>query len=729
MSEDMKTLKDILQEDLMLRTPLVKYTLKMFSDTLTVLQTIKNTSQVEESIQIAQEYLEKNRQSPITIFSVIFLNIYSGNSAESYIDKLFSIFSQVKKQSIVVYVAREVLKLTDSHHCLEVLAHFYQSEGQHEELIDIWVRMLSKEPRDYELPEKIAHLKRKMGDLAEAVRYFKMSFFRALEQRDLNKVLEIWRLLLKFNIDDVSFFIDFGKKISSLLNKDKGAQFYKELFHQYFKQYQSYTDVCLDLIKMYFDLEPEDIDEKENLILLYKEKYKNHTQLEDLLNLSGLLKTKKNIPAQIDIFEKHIIYDKGTFVYHKTFGYGVILDIQKPMRISLETINMTKLIIDFTKKRKHTMTLRIALGSLEICYMYNINCLKAFNAGKLQDLLKMDPIEVAKAVLKTFNKPVSNTEIKKMFIPDIVSADEWSAFWKPVKKLLQSDPAFEYKNKLYSFTPPGGSYKDELLTQFNRTYEIDLKIKILDVYMLNFRQIDEYAKEMADYFFNNVENEKHLMKSLLALKSLSRGHKLHKPFDFESLFINFVRDCDIGHEFDILSTAVMRNILIDEIARTMNESAFTMLEIIYFTQTIQGKNHLLEVLLNNNKIELIQQIWKKIRSDLSHYTTHYIYMVKQFFFDHDNAFELIRGKVYKDLLNILKMLHKDIELETELGQKKKLQNILMDLVFGEDELLFQYLKTSDAEAFRKDIFDQLNSMLFLENYLKVEIKELMTKLG
>ena len=59
----------------------------------------------------------------------------------------------------------------------------------------------------------------------------------------------------------------------------------------------------------------------------YREKFKDHSQLAEYIRISNLTQSWRNVHDAIADFEKHISFDAGNFVCHRSWGIGRIREL------------------------------------------------------------------------------------------------------------------------------------------------------------------------------------------------------------------------------------------------------------------------------------------------------------------------------------------------------------------------------------------------------------------
>ena len=132
-------------------------------------------------------------------------------------------------------------------------------------------------------------------------------------------------------------------------------------------------------------------------------------------------------------FEKHIAFDVKHFVYHRSWGVGVIRKVENE-----------KLIINFGKKFGiHEISLKMAVSALTPLANDHIWVLKATKSKEeLVKLVKDDVIGTLKTIIKSFGNSCDFKRIKAELVPSILTTGEWTSWNTKAKKILESDSTF-----------------------------------------------------------------------------------------------------------------------------------------------------------------------------------------------------------------------------------------------------------------------------------------------
>ncbi|HBE04672.1 MAG: hypothetical protein A2096_12445 [Spirochaetes bacterium GWF1_41_5] len=718
-------LKGILRDENMLRTPLLSYTIKDFQNKEEIIHQILEENKIREAYEILHEYLEKNPQNVIAMYIEGMLFLESENKEHEIFEKFFSVFKNIKRWAVLEYTAKKILSFTESRMALQFLAYYYQETGSEEDLAAIWERLARYDTADPAIPEKIAKLMEKNEKIEEARTYYKLAFSRALSQREPEFCLSLWIKLSGIAPEDNFFFKSHESALLELLPAESHHKLYLELFRQHFdaRRFETAYSYLIKLIT----LNPKDKVLRDKLLELVREQYKNHSQLENYIKLSGLSQVWGAITGQISIFEKHIRYDVGTYIHHKNFGYGMIKDIQGSG--PGQDPSLTKLGIDFTGKKNHSMTLRMALNSLVICSENNLHILAAFRRRQLNEIIKNSPDQFFRIILETAGRELMLKDIKALLVPDIFSEKEWPEQWKRMKQAVQGSPEFGTRNN-YFFIRAGCESEDEMLERFNN--EVDLKSK--------FRIFEAFYENAAD---KNSESIRRMLASFAeAVKNGENSAEKLKALVFLLLYKNFYRinidlpcrpedllDSCRTRLFDIysdLDLSQLRQVLINIVIKKYPSAWPNYLKKFFFAFPLKGQLFILEHLEETDNTSVIREITEELLSQPETYIEHFIWFTKHFFSGKmKNEHIPDHVKFYSCMLNMLFFTHREIERKNDLTNRRRQFKVLHTMLFEENNFK-KYLEQAPSSSVAL-LLEEFDRLLFLENYIKTEIKALAAR--
>lgn len=728
MNPSFTNIKKQFDEEQLIRSPLASYTLKQL---LSMREDILKLSEEElkELEKLSEESLEKNQQNAYAWYSIILSRLLKGQSADDKLERFFSLLQQAQKGAILQHLCEEVLEHNESYFVLSTLAQQYQKQGQNEELIDILKRQLKIDIKDYLLAQKIASLLEKTSKPEEAARYYRMAMFRALEVSDDVDAIKIWKKLIELEKGNFSFFCEWAPKMAKKIPSGRKAQIFEAMFINLEENKENKPSELIEWIKIMIDNGLDNEDLRPLVTQCFRTLYENHSQVESFLNISGLGRNKKNKPLkeQIHFFEEHIQFDIGKFVEHKSFGVGEIKEIQNGQ--PRDPINTTRIIIDWVKKKNHAMTLRIATSSLKLLPDTNLKALFVFNREKLNEMVKENAPAMAVALLQTFNKPVSSSDIKTLFVPKLVHDEDWAGFWKKLKANLNEHPEISLKSKLYSLNEGRQNIKQKTLNQFYSAKSPLKKLQIFENFLVEYPRAVDEIKELKQHWSDLASSGKgeERLFACLALSDLHRQHSsmIHKN-DIGLFFQQLPLPEDLPDFFEQL-TSTARFSLIELLFKSDKPQANTVLFEIFFTESLNQKKHLLQKLMQKEKSSILEEIVLQVKTKYSSYPKHLLILSQLILSKH--RFDLIsQNELFHLLVLALESSYKKTLESDEKHTKGKAYNQIHHLLF-EDGHLFDYLKQEAEKTEREQIFKQLGGYSFLEGYLKTEIKDFQTKLA
>ena len=253
---------------------------------------------------------------------------------------------------------------------------------------------------------------------------------RFINKKNFSQIKDLWVKFLEYCPQDFDYFMNVAGRVSKFLQKDRAAQLLDSLLSYY--RDQEDWDKSILILKEILTNQPSNSQARNVLIDCYRQKFANHSKLEDYIIKSNLTQSFRDVHSAIADFEKHISFDKGTFVYHKTWGIGRIQEIKND-----------KLLIDFATKRNHSMSLQMAVNALTVLLTNHIWVIKSvFPRERLNAKVKSDVQWALRTIILSFDNSAGMKQIKSELVPSILSSNEWISWNTNAKKILKTDPLF-----------------------------------------------------------------------------------------------------------------------------------------------------------------------------------------------------------------------------------------------------------------------------------------------
>ena len=262
-------------------------------------------------------------------------------------------------------------------------------------------------------------------------------------------------------------------------------------------------------------LQPNDKEYREELIKIYRLKYKDHSKLEEFLKSSGLRMWWKSIEQAIQLFEKQIQFDIDVFVYHYSWGTGKIGTIDKDL-----------ISIDFEKKNEHKMSFDMALNTLQIIPEDHIKVKKRYELDDVKKMTNKEPIKLIEIIVNNCkNKEITVDDLKEEVTDRIINSTDWQRWWAKVKKNLKTHSNFKFleTEKLIKFIESEDSYGDIIFEKFNKSTDFFEKINIINELLendVNKKVNLEIYQKLADYLIEFTNNNLNLKIELAYISTI-----------------------------------------------------------------------------------------------------------------------------------------------------------------------------------------------------------------
>jgi transcription elongation GreA/GreB family factor len=164
----------------------------------------------------------------------------------------------------------------------------------------------------------------------------------------------------------------------------------------------------------------------------------------------------------------------GTYVQHKSWGYGIIV---------AHDFLLGQITIDFRAKKGHSMQLQYAAESLIALTADHIGARKFSDLEGLKSLAKNDAPALVRIVLASLGGRASQEQITQQLVPDLFADAVFKKWWESAKKALKADPLVgvpQKKTDAYILRAEALSQTDELLTAFTASRTLKDQLLALD---------------------------------------------------------------------------------------------------------------------------------------------------------------------------------------------------------------------------------------------------------
>ncbi|MDR3174566.1 MAG: transcription elongation factor GreA [Treponema sp.] len=554
----LKNVQEMLNEEKWTRATLGNYSAAQFKELDTILKECQEARLYEGLKSLCDEHLVHTKNSIIALYISGMIALSRQVIDDSAIVNLVNIFVDNHKWVIVKYLCEGILEYGESKFALRTLAECYRNENNEEGIYSVWERLVKVDIEEAELAKALAEHYEKLGDIDATIDYYKKALHRYITKAVYKEVKDIWGKLLDYIGDDTDFFLNMHKRIAKSIDRDKAAALLKEVYEICKKKGDTATSIVI--LKIVLEYDDRDNQARKEITECYRKKYAGHSQLEDYIRISSLAQGPRNVREAIIDFEKHIAFDKGNFVYHRTWGVGRIASVQGD-----------DIVIDFAKKRSHSMSLKMAVNALQTLSKNHIWVLKAIKKKEdLHEKIKTDYQWALKTVIRSFDNSCDIKRIKAELVPQVLSPGEWTSWSSKAREILKSDPNFGVSPDdidLFTVRDRPISLEEKLYNEFKAEKSFfERAVTIREFASRKDAELDsEYFTEMFSYFttylksYNQVTEQ--VVASFLLVKDLAAkyphlgsGLSLDFPEIFESiedvpaLFLN-LKDAKLKEEF------------------------------------------------------------------------------------------------------------------------------------------------------------------------------------
>ena len=508
-----------LKEDTWTRATISNYSKNNLLELTTIVEKAKNENCLEEIKEICDEQLSHTPDSITALYISGMLSLKLSSLDNSPLEKLVDIFQNNHKEPIVIYICETILADdTSNKFALRTLASNYE-QSKDEKIWEIYEKIIKVDLNEAEITRKLAdHYAASEidADKQKSLELYKKALLRYVANKNLSAATEIWSKLVGMIPEEIDYFNLVQRKISKTFSAIKSADLMKELYDWYKKQGK--WDTAIDILKLILSIDQKDKWARREIIECYSGKYANHSHIDEYIRSSDLQQDYRNVFEAISDFEKHIAFDVKNFVYHRTWGVGVILEVDSE-----------KLTINFGKIGKKEIDLKMAVSALQPLSKDHIWVIKAtqnipgdkdFKALKdevkeaiknanspeeknaatelkkalpakqkalLTKKFKDDKAWALKTIIKSFDNSCDLKKIKAELVPSILTASEWTSWNTGAKKVLEEDPTFgvnpnnanEYIVRERAITPEE-KYSNEFKAQKSFFVRIDILLKFIE---------------------------------------------------------------------------------------------------------------------------------------------------------------------------------------------------------------------------------------------------------
>ena len=697
MSKELESkVQEMLKEETWTRATISNYTKNNLTELTTLIEKAREENCVAEIKAICDEHLTHSKDSIIALYISGILSVRDGALDNSSLVTLVDIFQKAHKEPIVVYLCETVLEEDENNKfALRTLAKAYREENN-EKVWELYEKIVKLDFEEAELAKALAEHYEQIGS-DNATDYYKKALLRYIALKNIGPVKELWTKLVATIPEEIDFFLLVQRKVAKSISEDKSALLMQELYNWY--KDNSHWDIAIDILKLILSIDPKDPWARREIVECYRGKYKEHSHLEDYIRSSDLTQSFRNVFEAINDFEKHIAFDAKNFVFHRSWGVGIIRRV--------ESDNLT---INFGKKNGvHEMSLKMAISALTPLAKDHIWVLKATKSKEeLSTFVKENIVDTLKIIIKSFGNKCNFKRIKAELVPAILSTGEWTSWNSKAKKVLESDATFGVNpNDIneYIVRDHEISKEEKFANEFKAQKQFFNRIDIIMKFVNN----DETDKEselfadMYNYFIGFIMTitkvTDQVLASYLVVQYIGKVLPQHS-YTCKYTFAQIYDDIDDPRVmYDALKDTKNTSLKEDFLANIRLLPNWADEYIRLFPTVLQEK--MLTTLLEKGHEDKLKALAKKAFDDVKDYREAILYFFEKC---QDKDWFKNCGVTYEKqlitLLAVIDLTYREINYSVNTTENKKINKAATQLLFKNDTLA-TYMFANNEETVTK----------------------------
>jgi transcription elongation factor GreA len=686
-SQIAQKVQEMLNEEKWTRATLGAYSASNLKELDVIAQDTLREKAIDEIKAICDEHLAHTKTSIIALYLSGIFSLMRQQIDDSAMVSLLDVFADNKKWNVVEFVCQRILDYGENRTALRRLAECYESDGRPDDMYAIWERLIRVDYEEADIVKALAEKHEKEGDKQGAIDFYKKALHRYINKGLATNVKEIWAKLVESCPEDIDFFIHVQRKIAKQISEDKAAILLLDLYKHY-KDIEDWN-TALDILKVIIDYDEKNPSLRKDVIECYKGKYKDHSHLEDYIKLSNIAQSYRAMHEAMADFEKHIAFDAGNYVYHRTWNIGRIASIKGD-----------DIVIDFAKSRAHKMSLKMAIDSLTTLSKEHIWVLKAvWSKDKLREKIRDDPAWALRIVIKSFDNRMDLKHIKAELVPSVLTASEWTSWSAKAREVLKTDPSFgNATDDIGSFIVRDRplSFEEKVFNQFKAEKNFFSRVQYLRDFLESGEPDSEYFTEMFAFFTGfvrsyQVANEM-VVASYLFLKELAAKYAHLKgavTLGFAELFDEIDDPVAV---YDGIKDAELRRSYLLHIKNFVPDWADVYVRLFPYSLNTA----MLDTLRSSGNEDKLKRMVLDIVENYRDHREAFIWVVKTL--KDESWFSelgLSGEKIMITLVHILDLTYKEIESHRDTTENRKINKQVQTILF-KDQVLEHFLLESGA---------------------------------
>lgn len=719
----LNSVQEMIKKETWTRATISNYTKNNLIELASFVEKANELSCMAELKAVSDEQLLHTNDSIAALYISGMAALRLGSLDNSHLVSLVDIFKKNHKETLVVYICQSILDIEPANKfALRTLIGYYKADND-ERLWATCEQLVKADFEEADVTKMLAEHYDQKGDAENAVLYYKKALLRYVSAKNISGIKEVWTKLIAVIPEEIDFFLMVQRKIAKSISDIKSILLMQELY-QYYKDTKKW-DTAIDILKLILGIDAKDQWARREITECYRGKYENHSHLEECIRSSNLSASYRNVFEAINDFEKHIAFDKGHFVFHRTWGVGKI-----------ESVSSDSIKIKFGRKiDTKEMSLEIAVSALQPLDRQHIWVLKATakNREELTNKVKNDPNWALKTIIRSFGNSCDFKQIKAELVPSILDERSWTNWNAKAKKEIEKDASFGVdpnNSSAYIVRDHEISREEKLSNEFKAQKQFFARIDILMRFIAD-EETDKESELFADMFtyftgylksFSTVNEQivasylvaNHVGKVIPALYSQPR-------YTFSQIFAEIDNPARMYESLKDTKNTHLRD---DYLAAIKLLPGWADIYIRLFPTAL--KQEMIADLIAGGHTDKVQELAASCFENYREYRNAVIYFFdkcqnEQWFRDAGIPYE----KQLITLVNCISQCYKEINGHVDTTENKKTINAAEDLLFKKGTLV-AYINDNDADAIKR-IYTLVNDVKNLDGSEKAMLRREIQK--
>ncbi len=357
-------------------------------------------------------------------------------------------------------------------------------EEKNNEYEGVLVRLLELKDRQTEIALKLGRYYRDINENEEAIRHLEIALQSAADERQYDELEEIWLELADLAPFNIPFFMQITQQLEGYKQYQRAATLLQMLL-PICEDNQDWKN-RLNILRQILKYTPKDESLREPIVDTLRKLHEDNLQIERVLDHSNI-RSDRPLPEALEEVELLVRFLPDSYVRHPDWGIGRVKDLD---------MSANRVIINFQRKRNHKMDLQMASTAVESLARDDFRVLRIVDSERITNLIKEDPVELVKIMLRSFGGTITAKEIKEYMVPSCIAARNWTSWWSNTSSAIRRDSYIAVSggsNKRYTLREQAASDEDELLKRFDETKAAHSKVDIIYDYLRTTKKNDIHA--------------------------------------------------------------------------------------------------------------------------------------------------------------------------------------------------------------------------------------------